>query len=296
MKPHIQKLPLSESTSFVADVFRTPLFEVGWHQHIEFELILFAEGSGLSFVGNHVGEFETGDIYFLGANLPHTFQKRSPELITSAVVVQFREDFWGRDFMHIPECRSLRQLFDLAQQGLKITGASKQQLGDLITTLASASGFRRLLLLGECLDIIAGMEAYQVLSSGDIKQQMGKDNSSIDKIFQYTIHSFREQIAIADVAAIACMSVPAFCHYFKRSTQKTYISYLNEIRIGYACQLLLETRKSVLDICYESGYNTMANFHKQFLKIKKMTPLSYRKHFDPELIGRGTNIGIESDE
>lgn len=292
MKPHIQKLPLTESTSFVADIYRTPLFEVGWHQHVEYELILFTEGSGQSFVGNHVGEFDTGDIYFLGGNLAHTFQKRAPELITSAVVIQFKEDFWGPAFMQLPECKSLRQLFEQSHQGLKIKESCAGKLSTLIQTLATTSGFRRLLLLGECLDLIATTEEYQLLSTGGGHQQAGRDSTCIDRVFQYTIHSFREPVSISDVAAIACMSIPAFCNYFKRCTQKTYINYLNEIRIGYACQLLLETRRPVLDICYESGYNTMANFHKQFQKIKKMTPLSYRKYFDPEYIGRGTNIGI----
>ena len=99
--PLVQKLPLNESTSFVAKTFRTPAFEVGWHQHIEYELILFTEGSGMSFIGNQVDEFETGDIFFLGANLPHTFQKTGDQ-ITSAVVIQFCDSFWGKEFLHIP--------------------------------------------------------------------------------------------------------------------------------------------------------------------------------------------------
>ncbi|GAB3346858.1 AraC family transcriptional regulator [Arachidicoccus ginsenosidivorans] len=292
MKPKIQKLPIKASNSFVAEVFRTPLFEVGWHQHIEFELILFLEGSGLSFIGNHVGEFESGDIYFLGTNLPHTFQKHSSELITSAIVVQFREDFWGEGFLQMPECDTLRQLFTISGQGLKITNEIKVELNSLIETLEKASGFSRVLLLGQCLELIAGSKAFHIVSKGEIKPTSGKLNSQIDKVFKYTIENFKESITLADVADIACMSIPAFCNFFKRSTQKTYITYLSEIRVGYACRLLIETENSVLEICYESGYNTLANFHKQFLKIKKMTPLHYRKSFDPARISRGTNIGI----
>ncbi|SEL62793.1 AraC-type DNA-binding protein [Chitinophaga rupis] len=102
----------------------------------------------------------------------------------------------------------------------------------------------------------------------------------MDRVFQFTIDNFRDPISLPQVAEIACMSVPAFCNYFKRSTKKTYIDFLNEIRIGCACNLLLETQQTVLDICYESGYNTMANFHKQFLKVKGRTPLQYRKAFE----------------
>jgi AraC-like DNA-binding protein len=276
MKPLIQKLPLTESTSFVAKTFRTPHFEVGWHQHIEYELILFTEGKGLSFVGNHVGEFETGDIYFLAANLPHTFQKRDPDLITAAVVIQFREDFWGKHFVELPEFRSIKLLFEQSKQGLKLNGTLKENLAPLITQLEYSSGFQRILLLGECLDQIAGSSEWSALSTQEIR---AKQDERLDNVFQFTIDNFREPVRLSQVASIACMSIPSFCEYFKRSTKKTYIDFLNEVRIGYACNLLLDSTCSVQDICFASGYNTVANFHKQFIKIKEMTPLQFRKNF-----------------
>ena len=293
MKPLIQKLPLNENSSFVAQTFRTPNFEVGWHQHIEYELILFTEGSGLSFVGNHVGEFEAGDIYLLGSNLPHTFQKREPDLITSAVVVQFREDFWGNELLNIPESRQIKELLATSSFGLKLFGKCQQSLFPLIKTLETAANFRRVLLLGECLEIISSSGEYIPISTQAVKQQNNKDKECIDRIFQFTIDSFKEPVTLTQVADIAHMSIPAFCNYFKKSTKKTYIDFLNEVRIGYACKLLMETKKSVLEICFDSGYNTMANFHKQFLKIKKLTPLQYRKYFTTKLLLPQNNIHTE---
>ncbi len=292
MKPLIQKLPLDEKTSFVAKTFRTPHFEVGWHQHIEYELILFTEGSGLGFVGNHVSEFETGDVYFLGSNLPHTFQKREAGMITSAIVVQFCEDFWGKDLILIPESRYIRELLQASMYGLKLSGASRQLLHPLISKLETAADFNRILLLGECLQVMASRKEYISLSTLEQKPLHDKGRECIDKIFRFTIQNFKDPVRLSQVAAIACMSVPAFCHYFKRSTKKTYIDFLNEVRTGYACSLLTETERPVPDIGYESGYNTLANFHKQFLKIKGMTPLQYRKHFSAEIMQRGNNIGI----
>lgn len=278
MKPLVQKLPLSEDTSFVARTYRTPNFEVPWHQHIEFELILFTEGAGMSFVGNYVGEFETGDIFFLGSNLPHTFQKREKELITSAMV-QFRDDFWGKEFLKLPEGREIRQLFGTSEHGLKIFGESKTLLQPLIRQLEWERGFKRLTTLCECLTILARKEEFTPLSTQEVKQLNPKEKERIDKVFQFTIDSFRKPITLSYVAEIAGMSIPAFCSYFKKSTKKTYIDFLNEIRIGYACKLLIDSRMNVLEICYESGFNTLANFNKQFLKIKRITPSQYRKQF-----------------
>ena len=292
MKPLIQKLPYDKRTSFVAQTFRTPHFEVGWHQHIEYELILFTEGSGLGFVGNHVSEFETGDIYFIGSSLPHTFQKQDPELISSAVVVQFREDFWGNGFLELPEMQLVRELFADSMRGLKITSESKEQLTPLIQQLENTDGLKRVLLLGECLQILSSKKHCRSLSTSPVKLLNPKSKERIDRIFQFTVDNFKEPISLETVAAIACLSVPAFCGYFKRATQKTYIDFLNETRVGYACHLLLETKRTVPDIAFECGYNTAANFHKQFLKVKKTTPLQYRKYFVPDIMERGSNIGI----
>jgi AraC-like DNA-binding protein/quercetin dioxygenase-like cupin family protein len=278
MKPLIQKLPLNEETSFVAKTFRTPHFEVGWHQHFEYELILFTEGSGMSFIGNYVGEFETGDIFFLGSNLPHTFQKSGAQ-VTSAIVVQFRDDFWGNQFLEMPESRGLKKLLQASLHGLKITENSKAMLAKHIKQLEHTHGFKRVLLLAECLYIMDESNEYKEVSTQEITVLTSKDKQCIDRVFQFTIDSFKEPVTLSEVAAIACMSVPAFCRYFKRSTQKTYTEFLNEVRIGYACNLLQDTQKTVLEICYESGYNSIANFHRQFFKIKSYTPLQYRKYF-----------------
>lgn len=279
MRPLIEKLPLSEDTSFLARTYRTPQFEVPWHQHIEYELILFTEGEGVSFIGNYVGEFKTGDIFFLGSNLPHTFQKADKELITSAVVVQFRGDFWGAEFLQLPECRMLLQLFETSLKGLKITGQTREQLNPMIKELEYASGFQRMILLCNCLQLIAAQQEFTMVSTQEVTAFKARNKERIDKIFQYTIESFQEPVTLTGIAKHAGMSVPAFCNYFKKSTKKTYVDFLNEVRIGYACKQLIDTQKNIESICYESGFNTLANFNKQFQKVKSMTPSKYRKSF-----------------
>jgi AraC-like DNA-binding protein len=279
MKPLLEKLTLSQNTSFVARTYRTPQFEVPWHQHIEYELILFTEGEGTSFIGNYIGDFKVDDIFFLGCNLPHTFQKINKDLITSAVVVQFKEDFWGPDFMRIPESKSIKKLLETSSQGLKITGSCRQQLIGMIKELEHLQGFPRIIRLCECLQLMATTHEFEAVSSQEVRMLQAKDKDRIDKVFQYTIANFQEPISLTHIAGMVGMSIPAFCSYFKKSTKKTYIDFLHEIRIGHACKLLMDTQKTVLDICYESGFNTLANFNKQFSKMKHTTPSAYRKNY-----------------
>jgi quercetin dioxygenase-like cupin family protein len=221
MKPLVQKLPLSGDSSFVARTYKTPNFEVPWHQHIEYELILFTEGEGMSFIGNYIGEFKTGDVFFLGSKLPHTFQKKA-DTITSAIVVQFREDFLGGEFIELPESREVKEIFGTSLKGLKLQNKSKALLQKLIRDLEYASGFKRITILCECIYILASDADFITLSTQDIKPLNPKDKERINKVFQYTIDSFQLPISLTYIAEKVGMSVPAFCNYFKKSTKKTY--------------------------------------------------------------------------
>lgn len=277
MKPLVEKLIPLDNASFIARTHRTPQFEVPWHQHSEYELILFLEGYGTSYMGNYIGPFEKGDIFLLGSNLPHTFQKQHSELTTSAMVVHFMDSFWGNEFLNLPECLQIKNLLSLSVQGLHIIGRSREKVKSLMKQFEQATGFDRLLLLFQCLNEIAKNGEFDTLSAQEVNECNQKDRERIDRIFQYTVENFKETIHLPFIAAMANMSVPAFCNYFKKRTQKTYIDFLNEIRIGQACRMLRETKMSILEICYESGYNSVANFNKQFLKVKGETPSTFRK-------------------
>jgi len=288
-KPLLQKIPLREGESFVARTFRTPDFEVGWHQHEEIELILFTQGSGLSFIGNHVGSWNTGDVYLLGSGLPHSFQKGNPELVSSAVVVQFLPELWGSEFLGLAESTDLKALFERADAGLKIDGETGVKLERWIAELEVLVGLKRIIRLFSCLDWIANGD-FHAVSTIEKPMREKRQGGYIDRIFSFTIENFAQPIALSQVADLACMSVPAFCNWFKKSTKKTYIDFLNEVRIGYACKLLVDTNQAVPAIGYEAGYNTAANFHKQFLKVKGISPLKYRRKFSDQLNSNQNNI------
>lgn len=276
MKPLIEKLTLSENTSFVARTYRTPHFEVPWHQHHEYELILILEGEGTAFVGDYIGDFKPGDIFFLAPHLPHTFQK-SGDIITSAVVVQFLDSLWGDDLINLPEAVYMKDLLLAAKQGLKIPDSYREKMACIIRELENQQRFARIISLLQCLNMMAESRDYLPLSSPAPDTSHRIKQTEIDVILQYTNRNFRNKISLREVSNVVNMSVAAFCKYFRRSTKKTYVDYLNEMRIGYACKLLTDTNRSIIDICFESGFNTLANFNKQFLKYKSITPSTFRK-------------------
>lgn len=279
MKPLVQKLPIAQQTSFVARTYTTPFYETAWHQHSEVELIIQLKGNGMCFIGNYIGDFEEGDIFLLGSNLPHEFKKQYEDMVCSVMVVHFDQNFWGNDFWRMPESSEIKQLLNQSLTAIKLKDPSDPDLGAYIQKLETASGFERITLLCQCLLSISRDKNKESLSSLDPSNFAPLSDSTINKLFEYTINHFREPIKLSTVASIANMSVSAFCRYFKRNTKKTYVEFVNEMRIGHACHSLLHTENTIIQVCYDCGFNTIANFNKQFLKVKGLKPSAYRKRF-----------------
>ncbi len=277
MKLHIQKLPLSEQSSFVADTFITPYFETPWHYHLEYELVLILKGKGKRFVGNHVSNFAEEELDFLGPNLTHWYRKENADEIGAALVIHFREEFLGNGFFQIPEMQKIYLLLEKSSMGLHILGKTRELVSSKMKELLLLSGVDRLICLLSLLKILADSCEYELMSSPECNNQNKKDNDRLKMVFTYVMDHFKEEINIADVAKVAMMSSSGFSRYFKIITKKNFSHFVNEIRIGHACRLLIKNNFSISYICYESGFNNMVNFNKQFKKIVKQTPFQFKQ-------------------
>ena len=284
MKPLIQKLPLSENASFVCREYRTPYFETPWHQHGEFELLIIREGQGNALIGDYFGEYEPGDVFLLGSNLPHWFRKAHDHQTGSAIVVHFMPGFLGKTFLDLPEMKGVHDVFKLSAQGIKLNGPSKQRVGNYLISMEATQGLTTIWLLLRCLDEIVQAPSTDVeaLGSATAIYRVLADVNPIARVFEYTFTHFQQEVSLLTVAELVSMSRSTFCRRFKQSTKRSYVDFLKEVRIGHACKLLTESDQSVLEICYNSGYNNMANFSKQFRDLKQMAPLQYRKFFKNE--------------
>jgi AraC-like DNA-binding protein len=285
MKPQLLKVSAEPSCSFSVRQDKVPYINNRWHYHPEIELIYFAEGEGTQFIGDNISLFNSGDVILVGANLPHywsfdTKYFQSQILGPNVFVTHFCEDFWGKDFLDIPENRGLKNVLETAKRGLQITGKTRDVIGGLLKELVSASGTEKILLLLSALTSIASSGDFRILSSIGFQPNVKKnENDRINTIYQYSLANYKRKIQMEEVAAVACMSPNSFCRFFKSKTRKTYSNFLIEIRVGVACKLLIANQLSIKQICYESGFNNFASFHKYFKMITKKTPLSYQKEF-----------------
>lgn len=277
MRTLIQKVLIDQQQSFACRTYTTPDFETNWHKHEEHELILITQGYGTLMLGDYIGEYKEGDIFFIAGNLPHWFRKQQPKMVASVLVVHFKNEIMGNDFLALPELKQIEHLLK-KPDGLQLQKSLLKSVEKQMLTLEKAKGFSRMSILLQILQDIGSSKQITTLAKNFFKEEEAI-NPAIEKIFQYTFNHYLQTITLQDVAKISNMTIPTFCRFFKRNVKKTYFDFLKEIRIGHACDLLQNSNKQIMEICFESGYNSWAHFSKQFKEVKNMPPLKYRKSF-----------------
>jgi AraC-like DNA-binding protein len=281
-RPHLLKIipPIENSIVIKGDgiALNNP-----WHYHPEIELLHCIKGKGTNFIGNSIRTIEEGELLLLGKNLPHTRQRdreyyrTNPNENPESVVVQFRDDFLGKDFFQLREFSHIRTLLDQATLGLKFFGSTLHEATGRLGAIVSKNATAAVLELLGILDLLARSNEFIKLNSVNyVIDAHGKSAQKINRVYHFTIEHFREPISLDQVAALTDHSPAAFCRYFKTRTRKSYFQYLTEIRIGYACELLREGNMDVTRVCFASGFNNLSNFHKQFKKVMQLTPSEYR--------------------
>ncbi|MCK8494653.1 AraC family transcriptional regulator [Spirosoma sp. RP8] len=286
MKPHFHKVPVNSQASFRISHDVKANFGTIWHYHPELELHYVVRGEGVRFVGDNVSNFSAGEILLLGENLPHTwrcnqeyFQEQS-SLQVEAIVVQFRTDCLGRDFLQLDEVYAIRTLFERARQGLLIHGETNQKIAELMRSAVTANPFQRLITLLSILDVIAQADEIETITSAKAFYQSNEmETVRLNNICNYTLANYAQPITLTEIASVANLSVTSFCRYFKLMTHKTYHDFLNEVRISHASRSLIENSMSTEEICFESGFNNLSNFYRNFKRIKGVTPLDYKNRY-----------------
>lgn len=282
MQPSFEKLipPTGSSIRcFDRSVIEQP---AGWHYHPEVEICFTESGSGTRFVGDHIGNYGDGDLVLLGANLPHHWasdefrgQKydRHP-----AVVVQFDPVQFGTPFFALPELAEIVELLERAGRGLYVTGATNRAAASAVRGMLEQSPAARLLSLLNILQLLShSTELVPLASPGFAPTFRPRLQNRLNRICKH-IHDHLADPGLnqGDLATLAGMHPSAFSRFFKNGTQRTVTDYVNELRIGLASRLLLETELSILEICLRSGYENASNFNRRFREYRRMTPREFR--------------------
>lgn len=286
MQPKLEKVPFDLSSSIFVKREVTPYMDYPWHYHPEYEIIFVEKSYGIRLMGNHIGNFSDGDLVFIGSNLPHVwrndndFYKNNKDLFVDVYVIQFREDALKEGFFNLPEFSRVKKLFSLGQQGLFVKGKDKKKLSDLIKSVYNSSGIERLIQFLKTLEAFANTKEYELLSGiGYTNSVTTADTERINKVMSYLMENYTHELNLNKIANLVNLNKSSFCRYFKSRTHKTCSQFLNEIRIAHACKLLINSDMSISEICYDTGYNNISHFNRQFKLITGVTARDYSKKY-----------------
>lgn len=248
-----------------------------WHYHPEVELVFVNGGTGKRQIGSHISYYTEGDLILIGSNLPHCGFTDDHTGNKNETVIQMKPDFLGDTFLALPETKNINKLFERAKGGIAFGEETKNALGERIEAMESQPPLERLLTMISILNELEHAKDYKILNAeGFALETQMQDNDRINMVFNYVKDNFREEIPLEDMADMASMTVPSFCRYFKKVTNKTFTRFVNEYRIVHACKLLTEKQMSIADVCYESGFNNFSHFNKSFKDFTGKSASGYR--------------------
>jgi YesN/AraC family two-component response regulator len=240
MKPLLEDIGKKRGQhSIIAFEIEQQKLDFFWHYHPEYELTLIENGKGTRMVGDHHENFESGDLVFIGPDLPHTWMSDlNMKGNCKVVVIQFTKEFIQR-FIGLEEVTQINRFLSNSKKGLSMNTNNNHDVKNLIKALPS----------------------------------------KINTVCQYIQKHATDSLTIHQAASIIHLTPSAFCKFFKRMTGKTFSDYVNDVRIANVCTDLLATDKQVSTIAFENGFETITYFNRIFLKKKGMKPSNYRKNY-----------------
>jgi len=252
------------------------------HMHKNYELNFVISGSGKRIVGNNISSFERNDLVLIGSNLLHHREFSEPDSNNppECLILYISESLINRDLVQIKELEAIHDLFNRAISGVAFKVEGIKQIEQQMLQLAEMQGSDGFIALLKLLKSLTEIKEQEILTlAPEFPVSHYKDLDQIKIIYDYVLHNIQETITLDTVSGLLNMAPGSFCRFFKKRTGKSFLQYVKDIRISIASQMLSNTEKPIAQICYESGYNNLANFNFYFKSIMKMTPSEYRKNF-----------------
>ena len=285
MTASLEKISVKEDESFHIGIFQDNMEKSTWHYHNNYEISFITEGSGKRIVADSIEEFQPGDLVFIGRNLPHVWivdkEQRTPSSRSLEMVfLQFTSEVVCPQMLSLPEFKYIARAMTLSERGIQIVGHTLNEVSEIMLQLPYLKSFDRMLHFFKLMDIIGRSETNIKLASKEyLRMRFTTQNKRIAAIHEYLMNHYREDLDLKQLAELVNMAEGSLCRFFKMNMGMTVFEYLNQLKIEFACKLLMDNDLNILKVCLDSGFNNLSHFNKQFRKINGVPPSEYRNRF-----------------
>nr|AWJ66317.1 transcriptional regulator, AraC family [uncultured bacterium] len=280
------KIQKSDQHALLVQHDQGPYFYDKLHYHPEFQITAIIKGEGIFYAGNNMSTYSNKAVFLIGSGTPHLlknadqyYTKNSPGV--ESISLFFDHYSFGKQFFDISEMAGLKTLLQSSNRVIKVSGAKQDEIYNKIIAITSKTKEELVIAFLEILSLIKKAKK-EFINSAQYQLVLNDDEGGrLNDVLNYTFKHSKTDISLEDITRVAHLSRSQFSKFFKAHTGKTYIQFLNELRIENACVLLGNTNSTIEQICYETGFKNVSNFVRQFKKVKKETPSGYRRglHF-----------------
>lgn len=256
-------------------------FPLHYHEELELNLIMNAKGAR-RIVGDHIDTIDDLELVLVGPNLYHswfTHQCASEEI--REVTIQWHKDLLEDKMLRRNQLSFIRSMMEQSQKGILFSRETTQALAPRILSLNQKNGFDSVLELLSILHDLSISRDMRTLSDASFtNEHFTYKSRRIEKAFEYMNNNYDKSITLGEVAKLVNMTEVSFSRFIKKRTGNTFIDSLNEIRLGHASRMLIDTTHSIAEISYNCGFNNISNFNRIFKKKKTCTPKEFRENFN----------------
>jgi len=277
---NLEWISKDQSESFRWQVHDFPSALARWNYHPELEIHLIRDSNGKAFVGDYIGEFGPGYLAVVGPNIPHNWVSnlRQGQICRGRdVVLQFSQNILDGAAKFFPEIVQLADFLEATHRGLEFYGDTALRGGQIMEEIGEKSGYHRLLLFLDLLDLLASSHEFRRLTSINYVPCVDEHGTNIVQVVMGYILSNLSKTRMSEAAKLARMSTSTFSRFFKKNSGQNFIDFVHKVRISQACNLLANSSESITDICFACGYNNISNFNRHFLRSKHVIPSVYRR-------------------
>lgn len=274
--------PLSSNDCLYIIERKKTEFSFPLHRHKEYELNYIENASGARrIVGDSIEEIGDYELILITSEyLEHVWENyhcKSNDI--REITIQFSGDMFNNNLFDRNQFVSIKNMMIRAKKGLSFQLSTILKVRSLLNSLTQEEqGFYSVMEFFTLLyQLSISPDSVELASSSFVRCEQNIKSNRIRTVDDYLKKNYTKNITISDVAELINMSEISFSRYFKQHTGKNFTKYLTDIRIGHVVRLLVNSDKTIAEICYECGYNNISNFNRLFKKNKGYSPKKFRE-------------------